>query len=110
MSALGLFIPEKTEQKGGLHVEGDVRIEGNFVGNLYCEDTLTIGKKAQITGDIECQNAHIMGFFSGTLRVHQECILYKTATFQGLLDATISQVEKGCQLRGEVFIQGTHSQ
>ena len=68
MSALGLFIPEKTEQKGDLHVEGDVRIEGNFVGNLYCEDTLTIGKKAQITGEIECQNAHIMGFFSGTLR------------------------------------------
>ena len=109
MSALGLFIPENTEQKGDLHVEGDVRIEGSFAGTLYCEETLTIGKKAHITGDIECQNAHIMGFLSGNLRVHQECILYRTAIFKGLLDATISKVEKGCQLRGEVFIKGTNS-
>ena len=109
MSSLGLFIPENTEQKGDLHVEGDVRIEGNFVGNLYSEFRLTIGKKAYVAGEIECQQAYIMGVFSGTLRVHQECTLYKTAKFQGLLDSPTAKIEKGCQFRGEVFITGQAS-
>ena len=90
-------------------MEGDVRIEGNFMGNLYSEYSLTIGKNAYVTGEIECQKAYIMGVFSGTMRVHQECIVYKTAQFQGLLDSPIAKMEPGCQFRGEVFITGQAS-
>ena len=106
MSSLGLFVPEKTEQKGNLHVEGDVRIEGHFIGNIYCEHTLTIGKNALFEGDAECSQAHIMGEFSGNIQVHNECTLYKTASFQGLLDTRLAKLEKGCQFRGEVLILG----
>ena len=65
--------------------------------------------KGTFTGSVECLHAHIMGSFQGNLRVFSECIIYKTAQFQGLLDACVLQVDKGSQWKGEVFISGEKS-
>ena len=109
MSTFGLFVPEGNEQKGDLHVDGGIRIEGSFHGSITCEETFTLGSKGVFTGSIECLNAHIMGSFHGNLRVFNECVIYKTAQFQGLLDACIVQVDKGSQFKGEIFISGGQS-
>jgi cytoskeletal protein CcmA (bactofilin family) len=109
MSTFGLFVPEGNEQKGELHVEGGARIEGSFTGAINCEETFTLGPNGVYAGSVECLDAHIMGSFRGTLRVYNECTIYKTAQFQGLLDSSIVQVDKGSQVQGEVFISGGQS-
>jgi cytoskeletal protein CcmA (bactofilin family) len=109
MSTFGLFIPEGNEQKGDLHVDGGARIEGSFQGSITCEETFTLGTKGVFSGSVECLEAHIMGFFHGNLRVFSECTIYKTAQFQGLIDAKIMQIDKGSHVQGEIFTSGEQS-
>lgn len=106
MGNFGLFIPEGNTQKGEMSVDGDIRIEGSFEGNLVCEHTFTLGKDASFTGNIECLNAHIMGTLKGNIRVFDTCALYSSARVHGLLDTTFAQMEKGCLLQGEIIISG----
>ena len=105
MSSFGLFIPEGNTQKGSLNIKGNVRIEGSFEGDIIHEEIFTLGEKGGFIGSLECLEAHIMGYFEGNLRAEQ-CILYSTAKFRGLLDVGIAQIEKGSQLYGEICITG----
>ena len=108
-STIGLFIPAGTEQKGNLHIDGNARIEGIFEGNLYCEDTFTLGVEGSFIGNLECMDAHIMGRFKGKIRVHNNCSIHKSARLEGLLDSQVAQIAKGSQIIGEVFISGHES-
>ena len=106
MRAFGLFIPEGNSQKGEMNVDGDIRIEGSFTGNLICEHTFTLGKNASFEGNVECLNAHIMGSLKGNIRTFEACVLYSSARVHGLMDTTFAQMEKGCIFQGEVLISG----
>ena len=106
MGTFGLFIPEGNTQKGEMSVDGDIRIEGRFEGNLISEHTFTLGKNASFEGNIECLNAHIMGSLKGNLRVFETSVLYSSARIHGLIDTTFAQMEKGCIFQGEILISG----
>lgn len=108
MSSFGLFIPEGNMQKGSLQIKGNVRIEGCFEGDILHEEVFTLSEKGSFHGSLECLEAHIMGHFEGNIRA-QQCILYSTARFRGLLDAGIAQIEKGSQVYGEICITGQQS-
>ena len=68
MNHFGLFIPKGNAQKGEMSVDGDIRIEGSFQGNLVSEHTFTLGADASFEGNIECIEAHIMGTLIGNIR------------------------------------------
>ena len=106
MSNFGLFIPEGNTQKGEMNVDGDIRIEGSFQGDLVCEHTFTLGKNASFEGHIECINAHIMGSLKGSIRIFETCIIYSSARIYGLMDTKFAQIEKGCIFQGEILISG----
>ena len=106
MSNFGLFIPKGSTQKGEMNVDGDIRIEGSFQGNLICEHTFTLGVDASFDGNIECIEAHIMGTLKGNIRTFETCTVYTNARVQGLLDAKFAQLEKGCIFQGEIIISG----
>ena len=105
MSSFGLFIPIGNEQKGSLDIKGNVRIEGSFQGEIILEEIFTLGEHGYFSGSLECVEAHIMGSFEGNIRAEQ-CTIYSSAKFRGLLDAGIAQIEKGSELYGEFYIKG----
>ena len=110
MSAkIDLYVPANSEHQGELSIEGNARIDGLFIGNIYCEGDITIGVQGRVKGNIQCVNAEISGTFEGNLQVFNRCILFSNAQFSGLLDTALAHLHEGCLFRGEVIIKGTSS-
>ena len=105
-SKIDLYVPTNSEHQGSLSIEGNARIDGLFIGNLYCEGTVVIGIQGRVEGDIQCMNAEISGYFKGRMQVFNSCILSQKAQFSGLLDTELCQLNEGCLFRGEIIIRG----
>jgi cytoskeletal protein CcmA (bactofilin family) len=58
-----------TEFEGKVKTEGDIRIDGKFIGDLTCKAKVIIGPSGSFNGTIQCENAVIEGSFSGKLNV-----------------------------------------
>ena len=103
---LGLFIPKDAHQSGDLHIEGVIRIDGSFSGNLFCESKLYVGITGKFEGQADVENADIAGEYKGNLRTRNRFSLTKSGRFQGLLDAEVASMEAGATFNGEVRIKG----
>ena len=103
---LDLYVPLGSQHKGELSIEGNARIDGEFIGSLYCEGSLTIGSKGRIEGEVQCMVAHISGVFIGCLLTHTHCTLFKTAHFEGSLDTALLTIQEGCKIKGEIITKG----
>ena len=101
-----LYIPLNTKQEGSLSVQGRVRIDGIFIGDLYTESSLEIGPKGVLEGNANVAFADISGDFKGSLLTHGLCILRSSSSFEGLLDSSLAEFERDCQVKGEIRIQG----
>ena len=108
-SKIDLYVPINSEHKGSLSIEGNARIDGAFVGNLYCEGTVVIGLQGQVEGDVQCMNAEISGHFKGRMQVFKNCTLFQKAEFSGLLDTGLCLLNEGALFRGEIIIRGQSS-
>lgn len=58
-----------TEFEGKVKTEGDIRIDGKFIGDLQCTAKVIIGPSGSYNGTIHCDNAVIEGAFQGKLNV-----------------------------------------
>jgi len=56
---------------GNIESNGDIRIDGTLVGNLYSKDKVLIGQDGVVEGDITGQQADIMGKVTGMLRIRE---------------------------------------
>jgi cytoskeletal protein CcmA (bactofilin family) len=74
---------EGTVITGEIVSEGNVRIDGELIGNLSTTGKLVIGQNGKITGDIICANAEIDGKVIGNIKVDGFLKLNSTAIFNG---------------------------
>ena len=102
-----LYIPLNTKQEGQLSIQGRIRIDGHFIGSIYTESSLEVGPNGFLEGNADVASADISGQFKGNLLTHSLCILRSKSRFEGLLDASFAQMDKGCQFKGEVRIKGS---
>jgi len=58
-----------TTMKGDITSNGDLRIDGTLVGNIHCSAKVVIGANGVVQGDINGQQADIMGKVTGTIKV-----------------------------------------
>ena len=58
-----------TTMKGDITSNGDLRIDGTLVGNIHCSAKVVIGAGGVVQGDINGQQADIMGKVTGTIKV-----------------------------------------
>ena len=104
--ALDLYVPFGSQHKGELSIEGNARIDGEFIGNLYCEGVVSIGTHGRVEGKVQCHQAQISGIFLGQLLSFEHCFLYKNAHFEGALDTVLLQIQEGCKIKGEIMAKG----
>ncbi|MFN2450662.1 MAG: polymer-forming cytoskeletal protein, partial [Candidatus Baltobacteraceae bacterium] len=52
---------------GTLRLEGAVRIDGTFTGEIAAQDTLVVGEGARITGTITCRSVIVNGEVKGDI-------------------------------------------
>ncbi len=82
-----------TTMKGDITSNGDLRIDGTLVGNIHCSANVVIGANGSVQGDINGQQAYIMGKVTGTITVKDLLQLKGGSLLNGNIQATKLQIK-----------------
>lgn len=87
--------------EGKLTFEGTVRIDGEFKGEIFSEDTLVIGQGAEVRAEVEVGSLVLQGNLVGNVRATDVIDMRAPGRLEGNIAAPNIMVEKG------VFFEGT---
>jgi cytoskeletal protein CcmA (bactofilin family) len=90
-----------TTMKGDITSNGDLRIDGTLVGNIHCSAKVVIGAGGVVQGDINGQQADIMGKVTGTIKVKDLLQLKGGSHLNGNIQAAKLQIEPSANFNGE---------
>ncbi|HEY4060769.1 MAG TPA: polymer-forming cytoskeletal protein [Puia sp.] len=90
-----------TSMKGDITSNGDLRIDGMLVGNIHCSAKVVIGANGNVQGDINGQQADIMGKVTGTIKVKDLLQLKGGSILNGNIQAAKLQIEPTANFNGE---------
>ncbi|MBN2681146.1 MAG: polymer-forming cytoskeletal protein [Bacteroidales bacterium] len=96
-----------TSITGDVSCEGDIRIDGNLIGNLKSKGKLVIGQTGSIKGEIICKNADISGVLEGKITVEELLSLKSTSKLIGDIKNTDKlNIEPGAVFTGTCNMGG----
>jgi len=90
-----------TSMKGDITSNGDLRIDGTLTGNIHCTAKVVIGANGVVQGDINGQQADIMGKVTGTIKVKDLLQLKGGSILNGNIQAAKLQIEPTANFNGE---------
>ena len=91
--------------EGKLTFSGRVHIDGNFKGHIQSKDTLVVGEKGRLEGEIEVGSIIAHGYLKGTINAKQLVELHSTAKVYGVVKTPSLIVERGVILQGECHME-----
>jgi cytoskeletal protein CcmA (bactofilin family) len=96
------IISEGVKIEGKLNFPGSVKIDGEVIGDIKVEGTMTIGKNAKVESNIQTKDAVILGYFKGEMHVSGQIEITSTGKFIGDLiqDKELLIIEKGGLFKG----------
>lgn len=94
------IISEGTLINGDISSNGDIRIDGELVGNIKAKGRLVIGPKGKVNGEINCNNIEVSGFMKGKLTVSELVTMKASAKIEGDIIAGKLSVEPGSIFTG----------
>ena len=86
--------------KGEINSPNDIRIDGVFEGKIFSKGRVVVGEKAEIKGDIVCDNVYFWGKMTGSLFVRDTLTLKDTCSVNGDLHVQRLVVELGAHFDG----------
>lgn len=86
---------------GNVVAPGDMRIDGTIKGNISSKAKIVIGPDGLVEGDIEGDQADIMGRVSGSVRVNDLLYLRGGSVVDGNISAKQLQVEPEAKFNGQ---------
>lgn len=89
-----------TEITGDISTSGDLRIDGQILGNVSCTAKLVIGESGDIKGNINCYSGEISGTVLGQIVAKEMLQLNRSASIKGDIEATRFIVEDGASING----------
>jgi cytoskeletal protein CcmA (bactofilin family) len=92
------LIDLSVKMTGDLWSDGDVQVDGQLCGNIYCAQ-LIVGKDAVVTGAIIAQEAVIRGRMIGIIRA-MRVLLQDTARVESEIIYQSLSVEEGARFEG----------
>jgi len=95
------LIGSGTTLKGDISSSGDIRIDGILNGNIHCTAKVVIGANGVVTGDVNGQQADIMGKVTGSVKVKDLLQLKGGSVINGNLYAGKLQIEPTASFNGE---------
>jgi cytoskeletal protein CcmA (bactofilin family) len=96
-----------TSMKGDISSSGDLRIDGSLIGNIHCSAKVVIGANGVVEGDINGQQADIMGKVAGTITVKDLLQLKGGSIVTGNLQSAKLQIEPTASFNGECHMVTT---
>lgn len=94
------IISEGTLIKGDISASGDIRIDGELVGNINAKGRLVIGPQGKVDGEINCNNIEISGYIKGKITVSELLTMKASAQIYGDIIAGKLSVEPGSLFTG----------
>lgn len=85
---------------GDLRTSGDVQIDGTVDGDIQ-STSLTVGKTAEINGEIMADSVRVWGHVNGRIR-GKEVTLLETAVVNGDILHEILEISRGASVEGMV--------
>lgn len=85
---------------GDINSNGDIRIDGTLIGNLSSKSKIIIGQEAVVEGDINGQQADIMGKVTGMVKIKELLQLRGKCNVNGELFAGKLEVEPTATFNG----------
>ena len=98
-----------TSLKGDISSNGDIRIDGTLEGNIHCTAKVVIGANGVVTGDVNGQQADIMGKVTGSIRVKDLLQLKGGSVITGNLHAAKLQIEPTANFNGECHMSQSNA-
>ena len=89
-----------TTFKGEITTPTDIRVDGTFDGKICSKGRVVVGEKAQIKGDIICQNVDFTGTMHGNFYVKDTLSLKSSSKVKGDLHIKRLQVELDARFDG----------
>jgi len=86
---------------GDLKSQGNLRIDGTVTGKVKTSQNVYVGESANISADIEAENAIIGGVVQGNVKVTGALVLGKTGRLIGDMVCGTLQVEEGAYFAGK---------
>ena len=93
-------IVEGTLVEGTINSDSNLRIDGEFKGNLITKGRLVVGLKGKVSGTVNCQCCDVEGTLEGDVTVLELLSMKSSSTVQGDLYYGQLSVEAGAKALG----------
>lgn len=95
------FLGAGTYVEGTVQTQGSLRIDGKVKGAVKAADTLTIGAKGEISGEVQARMAIIGGKIEGDIKVEEKLVLEANSILIGNLKAKKLVIDDGAFFQGK---------
>jgi cytoskeletal protein CcmA (bactofilin family) len=99
---LSNLIPSAMRIHGRVTVEGDLVLEGSFVGALVVSGSFTLAAGAQCQASVQARSADVHGVLTGALTCSEHIVVGAGARVLGDLSAPRIDVDPASEIVGEV--------
>ncbi len=103
------LIGEGSVFEGRFMVEGSIRIEGKFEGEIKTEDQLVIAPTGKVKTDIIAKRVVVGGTLIGNIKASEEVNLLESGKVLGNIETPKLNVEPGVVTKGKVTITSNAS-
>ena len=98
------IIGEGSVFEGRFHVNGAIRIDGKFIGEIKTNDQLFIGPNGKVKTDITAKKVTVAGILMGNINALEEVNLLQSGKVLGNIRTPRLNVEEGVISQGEIII------
>jgi cytoskeletal protein CcmA (bactofilin family) len=99
------IIGSGTSIQGDIVCEGDIRIDGQVNGLVSTKAKIVVGPEGEITGDLVCQSADILGRVSGIIKVEELLFLKGNALVKGDVYTAHFEMEPTAKFNGRCYME-----
>jgi len=89
------------EITGTLKFENELIFDGKLDGEIVSEGVLTLGKNAQVKGEVRTKSVTVHGTVNGNIAVTERCELKSSSQLNGDLKAMRIVIEEGATFIGK---------
>lgn len=104
------LIAKGTRITGDLNSDGDLRVDGEILGNIDTRGRLVIGPSGKVDGSISCKSCEIAGIYNGKINVAELLSLKASSRITGDLITGKLSIEPGAYFKGNCAMSDEVSQ
>jgi cytoskeletal protein CcmA (bactofilin family) len=105
-SVVDTLIGESASLKGNIHTEGNLRIDGQFEGEIMAQAEVVIGNHGFINGNMVGKNIMIYGEVHGNIMCNGLLEVMATGKVYGDVQVNSFKVQEGAILQGRINMTG----